>query len=90
MKKKNSRNSKKTEENVLDKTQIYKIKKKHKPMSPKTKKLIKKIIIIASVVLLICSGIIFAIVYGIIREAKLSMADLAIKNQNSIVKDINR
>lgn len=90
MKKKNIKDSKNKERKVLDKTQVYKIKKRRKPMNPKTKKLIKKIIIIFSVLLLICSGIIFAVVYGIIKEAKLSMADLAIKNQNSIVKDISR
>lgn len=73
----------------MDKTQIYKIKRKHKELSPKAKKIIKISIICAIIAFIIMAGVVFGIVYGIAKESKLSMADLAIKNQNSVVKDIN-
>lgn len=73
----------------MDKTQIYKIKRKHKKLSPKAKKIIKISVITLVSTLIILAGIMFGIVYGLIKEAKLSVEDLAIKNQNSVVKDIN-
>lgn len=73
----------------MDKTQVYKIKRKKRTLNPKAKKLIKISIIALILLLLIGTGIVFGVVYGIVKDARLSVADLAIKNQNSVVKDIN-
>lgn len=63
----------------------YKTKNK-KPQTNK-KKTIKKVLIILLLIILILAGIAFGIMCGIIKEAKLTAKDFAIKNENSIVLD---
>ena len=63
----------------------YKTKNK-KPQTNK-KKTIKKVLIIVLLIILILAGIAFGIMCGIIKEAKLTAKDFAIKNENSIVLD---
>ena len=84
MPKKKENNSKKNNKEI-DATKVYKIKK----TKPDTKK--RKIVRIALIVLLLTvligGGIVFGVLYGIIKDAKLDVADLAIKYENSVVKD---
>ena len=85
-KKKNSKN-KSTEKNI-DETKVYKT--KNKKTSKKRKIPTKKIVIIALLILLILAGIGFGILWGVVREAKLDVQDLALKYENSIVLDKDR
>ena len=77
-------NSKKGE---IDSTKVYKIKKK-KP-NTKRKKIIKGILISILLIALIVGGIVFGIIFGIVKDAKIEVADMAIKFENSVVKDID-
>ena len=81
---KKENNSKKNNKEI-DATKVYKI-KKSKPNTKKRKN-IKTVLIIALLAILILSGVAFGILYGIMRDAKLDVADLAIKYENSVVKD---
>lgn len=84
--KKNSKSNKKNKSTQeIDATKVYKIKKK-KP-NTKRRKIIKRVLIGFLLALLIGTGIAFGIIYGIMREAKLDVADLGIKFENSVVKD---
>lgn len=82
MPKKKENNSKKNNKEI-DVTKVYKI-KKSKPNTNKRRKIILTSILVAVLIIL---GIVFGILYGIMRDAKLDVADLAIKYENSIVKD---
>lgn len=77
----------------MDATKRYKMKSKgknrktrsnRKKMDPKKKKVILTGVLL---VVLIGLGILFGIMYGIMREAKLDVADLALKYENSVVLD---
>ncbi|MBQ2917489.1 MAG: transglycosylase domain-containing protein [Clostridia bacterium] len=74
----------------MDETKRYKIKNtkktKRKRMDPKKKKII---LISVLLVVLIALGIFFGMIYGIVRDAKLDVADLALKYENSVVLDID-
>ncbi len=77
----------------MDATKRYKMKNKRsnkktnkKKMNPKKKKAILTGILL---VVLIVLGVIFGIIYGIAREAKLDVADMALKYENSVMLDIN-
>lgn len=79
----------------MDATKKYKIKSKgknrktksnRKKMDPKKK---KTILIGVLLVILIGLGILFGMLYGIIKEARLDVADLALKYENSVMLDIN-
>ena len=73
-------------EEDLDKTRKYKIKtKKHS----KLRKTIKITLLVILLFIIIAAGIIIGKIFGILREAKLNMEEIAIKYENSIVKDIN-
>ncbi|MDO5556521.1 MAG: transglycosylase domain-containing protein, partial [Clostridia bacterium] len=74
------------EKKEIDATKEYKIKNK-KP-NTKRKKIIKTVLIVFLLTILILAGVAFGILYGIIKDAKLEMADLAIKYENSVIKDI--
>lgn len=63
---------------------------KNKKSNKKRKIPVKKIIIIALLILLILAGIGFGILWGVIREAKLDVKDLALKYENSVVVDKER
>lgn len=60
---------------------------KNKKSNKKRKIPVKKIIIIALLILLILAGIGFGILWGVIKEAKLDVQDLALKYENSIMLD---
>ena len=85
MPKKKKSNSNKNNNKEIDSTKVYKI-KKNKP-NTKKRKIIKTVLIVILLTVLICAGIAFGILYGIIKDAKLDIADLAIKYENSVVKD---
>ena len=85
-KKKNSKN--KSADKNIDETKVYKT--KNKKTGKKRKIPVKKIVIIALLVLLILAGIGFGILWGIIKEAKLDVQDLALKYENSVVVDKDR
>ena len=77
--------------NRMDETKRYKIKntksnkkRTKKKMNPKKK---KTILLTIGLVTLIALGIVFGILYGIIKEAKLDVADLSLKYENSIMLD---
>ena len=82
--------NKKRKKNVdIDKTKRYKIKgkkNKRRKMDPKKKKIIITVILL---ILLIMIGIVFGVLYGIVKEAKLDVEDLALDYENSVVKDID-
>ena len=82
--------NKKRKKNVdMDKTKKYKIKNrksKRRKMDPKKKKIIISVILLT---LLIAAGIVFGVLYGIVREAKLDVEDLALEYENSVVLDID-
>ncbi len=61
--------------------------KNRKKNNGKRKKIIKRVLIIFLLTMLILAGIAFGIIYGIIKEAKLDVADLALKYENSVVLD---
>lgn len=63
---------------------------KKKRLNKKRKIPVKKIIIISLLILLILAGIGFGILWGIIKEAKLDVQDLALKYENSVVVDKDR
>ena len=75
----------------LDKTKKYNIDSKKsskktnkKKMNPKKK---RAILIGILLVILIALGVAFGIIYGIMRDARLDVADLALKYENSIMLD---
>ena len=80
--KKKNKNTNKEEE--MDKTRVYKIKKK----KTKFKKIFKRIILTLLVLGIIGAGIAAGIIYNIAKEAKIDVQDLALKYENSVVKDI--
>ncbi len=72
--------------NEMDKTKKYQIKrKKH----PKVKKVILIIFLILLISMIIGAGVAVGILYGICKDAKLDMKELVISNENSVVLDIN-
>ncbi len=91
---KNSKNNKDSKD--MDATKRYNIKTKgknkktkklkRKKMDPKKKKIIITTILL---VMLIGLGIVFGMLYGIVKSAKLDMADLALKYENSVMLDID-
>ena len=85
---------KKNTSNVSDNTIVYKIQnpkkgRKKKKDKTKRKQIIKRILIVLAVIAVIAVGVVGGIIYGLMKEAKLEMEDLAIKYENTIVKDIN-
>ena len=85
MPKKKENSSKNNNNKEIDATKVYKI-KKSKP-DTKKRKIVKTILIVLLLTVLIGGGIVFGVLYGIMRDAKLDVADLAIKYENSVVKD---
>lgn len=70
----------------MEQTKKYKIKtKKH----PKAKKIVLITLLTILLLIMIASGIIIGKVYGIFKSAKISMKQIVIQYENSIVKDIN-
>lgn len=81
--------SKKKSNKDIDATKKYKMKNKKsskKKMNPKKK---KAILVSLLLVVLIGLGILFGILYGIMRDAKLDVADLALRYENSIMLDMD-
>ncbi len=79
----------------MDATKKYKMKNKgknrktksnKKKMNPKKK---RAILIGIALVILIALGVAFGILYGIVRDARLDVADLALKYENSVIYDID-
>lgn len=79
----------------MDATKKYKTKSKgknkrtksnRKKMNPKKK---RAILIGIALVILIALGVAFGILYGIVRDARLDVADLALKYENSVMYDID-
>ena len=77
---------KKPNNQEMDKTKVYKTKKKK---NVKRAKLIKRILLILLAVIIIGAGIAFGMVFNIVKDAKLSMQDLVLKYENSVVKDLD-
>ncbi len=84
-------NKKELNNEEIDKTKIYNLKKKKKKKTKSkkkiNKKLVKKILLIALLVFLILAGIAFGILYKAFKEAKLDAADYVLKYENSVVLD---
>ena len=78
---------KKTQKKVENKKRENK-KRKFK-ITNKTKKIIKRSILAVCFIILIAIGVFCGKVYGVIRDAKLGIDSFIIKNENSVVKDIN-
>jgi len=76
------------ENNNMDETKTYKIKRKKGKKHPKLWKTIKITILVMLIAIIIASGIIIGKLYGICKEAKLDMEDVIIEFENSVVKDI--
>ncbi len=74
--KKNKKENKSKENNV-----------KNKKVNTKRRKIIKRVLITILLVILILAGIAFGIIYGVVKEAKLGVADMALKYENSIILD---
>ena len=84
---KNSKSKKTNKSNAeIDATKVYKVKKKP---NTKKRKVIKIVLIVLLLTILIGAGIAFGILWGIIKDAKLDVADLALEYENSVVKDRN-
>ena len=83
----------------FDETQTYKIKgkkgkrqkgeKKKHSINPNTKRIIKICFITVILVVLIAAGIMIGKIYGVFKSAKISIEDMKIKYENSVVKDID-
>lgn len=68
-----------------DMSKEYNVKNK-KPKS-KRRKIIGRILIGLLILILILTGIAFGIIYKIVKEAKISVSDMALKYENTIVLD---
>lgn len=84
-KKNNGKRSKTNKKENISKE--YNVKKK-KP-NTKKRKIIKRVLIGILLLILISAGVAFGILYGVVKEAKLSVSDMALKYENSIVLDKN-
>ncbi|MBQ3144989.1 MAG: transglycosylase domain-containing protein [Clostridia bacterium] len=60
---------------------------KNKKPNAKTKKIVKRILITILLLILILAGVAFGVLYGVVKEAKISVSDMALKNENSIILD---
>ncbi len=74
------------QDNNIEKTKKYKLKKRNKQ---KIKSIIIRTLLIILLIIIIIAGIMIGKIYGLCRDAKLSMEQLVIKYENSVVKDIN-
>ena len=81
------RNRKEEGREEIDKTKVYNLKNKRRKKRTINKKLVKRVFLIMLLVTLILAGIGFGILYGLVKEAKLEMTDLALKYENSVVLD---
>lgn len=63
--------------------------KKENKKKSKFWKIAKKILFVIAIIVLILAGIVIGKIYTMCKEAKLDMAEVAIKHENSVVKDIN-
>ena len=82
-----------------DKTKVYKInnekgkknkkEKKAKKNKSKVKKIILRTLLVIILIILILAGIAIGKVYTMFTQAKMDMADVVIKHENSVVKDID-
>ena len=66
-----------------------KTKGKKLKISYKTKKVIKYTFLVILISLLVLVGVFFGKIYGVIKDAKMGIDSFIIKNENSVVKDIN-
>ena len=71
-----------------NKKESKRVKKENKKKS-KFWKIAKKILFVIAIIILILAGILIGKIYTMCKEAKLDMAEVAIKHENSVVKDIN-
>ena len=77
-------NKKKNKKNDIEKTKKYKVKtKKH----PKLRRTIKITLLTILLIIIVVAGIIAGKVYGIFKSAKLSMEQIGIKFENTILID---
>ena len=88
----NEENKKEVTNEEIDKTKIFEIKNKKNKRGKKgkrriTKKTVKRVLLIFGLLILICAGIGFGIIYGAFKEARLDSTDLALKYENSVVLD---
>ena len=67
----------------------YKVVSKKKNKKRKFGKILKRTLLVILLLVLIGTGVGAAIIYGIVKEAKLDSEDLTIEYQNSVVLDIN-
>jgi len=63
--------------------------KKAKKKKSKFWKIVRRILLVLILIGLVIAGIAIGKVYTMCKEAKLDMAEVAIKHENSVVKDIN-
>ena len=79
-------NGKRSETNKKENiSKEYNVKKK-KP-NTKRKKIVKRILITILLLILILAGVAFGVLYGVVKEAKLSVSDMALKHENSVILD---
>lgn len=63
--------------------------KKENKKNTKARKIIARILLVILFLILIFAGIAIGKVYTMFKEAKMDMAEVAIKHENSVVKDLN-
>ena len=63
--------------------------KKAKKKKSKFWKIVRRILLVLILIGLVIAGLAIGKVYTMCKEAKLDMAEVAIKHENSVVKDIN-
>ena len=75
----------------MDETKKYKVKgkkgKKSKNKNPKRRKIIKITLLVILLAILIATGVMFGMIYGIVKEAKLDVSELVLKYENSVLLD---
>lgn len=80
----------------IDETKIYKVegkkgkkgkKSKNKKKNTKARKIIKITLLVILLAILIATGVMVGMIYGIAKEAKLNVSELVLKYENSVVLD---
>lgn len=90
----NEKEPNKDEKNAeIDATKVYRIKdkkkKKNKKDKTKRRKIIKRVFLVLLLLFIILAGIFVGIIYGIVKDSKLDIADIVLSHENSVVKDLD-
>ena len=74
------------EEDNIETTKKYKAKTQKRQ---NIKKIVSRVLLVGILLIIVVTGIVVGKIYGLCKDAKLSMEQLVIKYENSIVKDID-